>query len=214
MKVWKGETPKHTIAVKLDGIQAMLQQTNAGPMVVSRSGKQLFNIDPAFLEDGKKYEVYCGSFALTQSIVRSSVSARRHVDKDELYEIFPNTDPRIVLPFKPDMVQDFYRMVTAAPWNAEGLVIDQKYKLKRAETHDVIVTGIIPGKGKNAGKMGALMTTMGKVGAGFTDAQRTETWTVGEVIEVECMELTKSGKFRKPRFKRRRWDKPASEVEK
>lgn len=211
MKVWKGEIPKRTIAVKLDGVQAML---NSSGEVVARSGKRLHNIDPRLLKPGRKYEVYCGSFAETVSIVKSSKSKRRAVRKDELFEIFPTTDKRIVLPFRPDMVEEFFRIVTAEPWGAEGLVIDQTYKIKRAETYDVIVTGIVPAKpGKYTGLMGSLMTNKGRVGTGFSARQRAETWTIGEVIEVECMELTKDGKFRKPRFKRRRWDKSASEVD-
>ena len=61
--------------------------------------------------------------------------------------------------------------------------------------------------------MGALITEMGKVGTGFTDINR-EWWAdpcrdlpVPYIIEVECMGLTKNGKFRHPRFKRIRWDK-------
>lgn len=210
MKVWKGETPQHTIAVKLDGIQAMLDDKGR---VVARSGKALYNIDPKHLKPGRKYEVYCGSFKETQSIVRASKSKRRAVRKDELFEIWPKTDKRIVLSFADASKDLTATFLSALSHGFEGLVIDQTYKLKRAETHDVIVTAVLPGKGKHAGRMGALMTTKGKVGTGFTDKDRDEDWKPGDVIEVECMELTAAGKMRKPRFIRRRWDKPASEIE-
>jgi ATP-dependent DNA ligase len=53
---------------------------------------------------------------------------------------------------------------------------------------------------------------MGKVGTGFSDAMRKEDWNsrIGEFIEVECMQLTPDGKFRHPRFLKRRWDKNAN----
>ena len=80
-------------------------------------------------------------------------------------------------------------------------------KVKSSDTFDVQVTDVVPGRGKHTGRMGALMTERGKVGTGFTDAQRSEVWQAGEIIEVECMSLTPSGKFRHPRFVRRRFDK-------
>ena len=58
--------------------------------------------------------------------------------------------------------------------------------------------------------MGALLTEYGKVGTGFTDAQR-ETFTkensIGLLIEVEYMEMTGGLKFRHPRYIRIRHDK-------
>jgi ATP-dependent DNA ligase len=81
----------------------------------------------------------------------------------------------------------------------------------------VTVTEIIEGTGKHKGRMGALMTPMGKVGTGFTDQERKEWWgrkallgnhpTLAWLIEVECMQLTPDGKFRHPRFLRIRYDK-------
>ncbi|MEE8597957.1 MAG: hypothetical protein V3S69_00265 [Dehalococcoidales bacterium] len=86
--------------------------------------------------------------------------------------------------------------------------------IKPSETHDVLVTDVIEGTGKYVGMMGALMTPMGKVGTGFTDADRKWFWDTRIVnkdlpllIEVECMSVTKNGKFRHARFKRIRWDK-------
>lgn len=110
---------------------------------------------------------------------------------------------------------------------------ERLFKVKPHETYDVNVTGMIEGTGKHKGRMGALLTPKGKVGTGFTDKEREEWYkwfthqpcTVfdefgdgpmeftlfGEarqpVIEVECWELTKDGKFRHPRYIRRRIDK-------
>lgn len=199
MKVWKGQAPKHTVAIKLDGIQAALKDGS----VVSRSGKPLRNIDPAFLEHGKKYEVYLGSFKETVSVLRT-LDHERKVRKDELYEIYPDTDQRLLLPLDCDIEAEFFRIVSDG---GEGLVIDQKFKKKKIVTYDVTVIGVIPGKRKNTGKMGSLLTEMGKVGVGFTDKEREMEWHPGDMIEVACMELTEKGKFRKPRFVRNRWDK-------
>jgi ATP-dependent DNA ligase len=94
----------------------------------------------------------------------------------------------------------------------EGLVLrqgDRWLKVKPKETYDVLVTGIVEGTGKYAGKLGALITDMGKVGTGFTDKDREDLFTlpINTIIEVECMELTPKGKFRHPRFIRVRYDK-------
>jgi hypothetical protein len=200
MKVWKGQKPQHTIAIKIDGIQAVLKNNQ----VVSRSNTPLYNIDPCLLEEGKRYEVYLGSFKLTNSVLRTHVHERK-VQQHELYEIHPNTDERLLLhPLDSDLKELFNHVLALG---FEGLVIDQTYKIKPKRTYDVPVIGIIPGKGKHTGRMGALVTPMGKVGIGFTDAERELNWQLGILIEVECMELTADGKFRLPRFIRERWDK-------
>lgn len=199
METWKGQKATHTVAVKLDGVQAKL----LNGIVVSRSGKPLYNIDPAHLEDGKRYEVFLGSFKETNSIVRTHDHGRK-VGRDELYEIWPSTDPRIILPLDTDLETKFREIVAAG---GEGLVIDQTYKMKSVETHDVEIIAVIPGRGKHTGRMGALVTPRGNVGTGFSDAERQLPWSIGDVIEVECMSLTEGGKFRMPRFVRHRWDK-------
>lgn len=68
--------------------------------------------------------------------------------------------------------------------NFEGLVlrVNGAVKIKPIHTVDVAVIGIVPGKGKHRGRMGALVTAFrdragrylaaGKVGTGFTDAER------------------------------------------
>jgi ATP-dependent DNA ligase len=74
----------------------------------------------------------------------------------------------------------------------------------------VKITGLQAGLGKHQGKLGAFLTDMGKVGTGLTDHERVLYNTpdmIGQIIEVECMELTDDGKFRHPRFVRLRFDK-------
>lgn len=200
LKLYAGQPVKESIAIKLDGIQAMLNE--AGD-VVSRSGKPLYNIDPSLLEAGKKYEIFHTSFKITDSILSTHIHKIK-IQEEHVYEIWPSTDERLIL----DSSFDVYFLYEYARKNGyEGLVIDKKYKLKPKENYDVPITAVIPGKGKYLGCMGALMTPMGKVGTGFKDHERREDWSIGEYIEVECMELTPDGKFRHPRFIRRRWDK-------
>src|SRR5690606_24030869 len=92
----------------------------------------------------------------------------------------------------------------------EGLVIHSdkfNVKVKPKYTYDVKILEIIPGRGKHEGNMGALLTEKGKVGTGFTDLERrlfNDPSVVGSIIEVECMELTKNGKFRHARYIRQR----------
>ncbi|WWV91966.1 hypothetical protein [Escherichia phage PJNS034] len=133
------------------------------------------------------------------------------------------TDSRLYLFTVQDPTEEFIRkhLEEALAKGDEGLILreadvdDPKWlKVKNKETHDVVVTGYQPGTGKHEGRMGALLTTRGKVGTGFTDSERDywqQRWeegtVVGVTIEVECMELTSTGKFRHPRFIRERLDK-------
>lgn len=85
-------------------------------------------------------------------------------------------------------------------------------KLKNEETEDVPITGVFEGEGKYSQMLGGFETPLGKVGSGFTDAQRQEWWVlreklVGKTIEVEFHEKTPDGMFRHPRFIRFRGDK-------
>lgn len=210
LKPWNGQLPQSSIALKIDGIQAMLSFD--GKEVHSRAGKPLYNIHPSLLEHGKKYEVFLGTFKETDSVLSTQKfgnAPRREVEPHEVYEIYPGTDPRLIVPMDEvlqleDLMEIFEGYVAGG---GEGLVIDKTYKMKKKDNWDVPITAVIPGKGKHLGRMGALMTPKGKVGTGFTDAEREETWTIGEIIEVEAMSLTEYGMFRHPRFVRRRWDK-------
>lgn len=200
LKLYDGQPIKESISFKIDGIQAMLDEHGN---VVSRSNKPIYNVDPSLLKPGKKYEIFLGTFKETDSVL-STHNHQRKVTKLEIYEIWPGTDPRLYVN-KNTLWSVAY--AKARMLGYEGIVIDHKYKVKPEETHDVPILEIIPGKGKHLGRMGALMTPMGKVGSGFTDKQREEVWNIGEYIEVKCMELTPDKQFRHPRFLRRRWDK-------
>jgi ATP-dependent DNA ligase len=102
----------------------------------------------------------------------------------------------------------------------EGLVLRQNdhwIKIKPVETHDVAITGFVEGRGKHLGRLGYVTTIMGNVSSGFSDYEREVLWAdamadrlVGQVIEVNCLELTPLGQFRHPSFFRMRPDKLVS----
>jgi ATP-dependent DNA ligase len=107
----------------------------------------------------------------------------------------------------------------------EGLILrqgDKWLKVKPKNTADVFVIGFQWGTGKHSGKMGALITKYGKVGTGFSDADRLWwsmmyelhglPWLTKQLIEVEYMEMTPYNKFRHPRFIRIREDKTEESV--
>lgn len=202
-QTYRGETLHDAlVTLKIDGVRA--HATPDG--VCSRQGKPLHNV---FLPFGIA-EIYCGSWEATVSAVRTQNA--KPVAAEHIYMLEPTIDARLVVAEFSVLDEACVRPMFEH-WRArgyEGLVIHaggKLYKVKGEETYDVEVTGVIPGKGKHVGRMGALMTTMGKVGTGFTDAQREELWQPGMVIEVACTELTPSGIFRHARFKRRRFDK-------
>lgn len=220
-KAWSGKdlTGWWAVTLKVDGVRAVMRDGVA----TSRAGKPLYNIPS--MPDGE-YEVYTGDFKETIEIVRASKSTRRHILKEEMYALDP-IDPRLFLYGMDDPTASEIdeAMEEALDMDYEGLVLRQGnvwLKVKPKPTADVFVTGYQPGTGKHEGRMGALLTNYGKVGTGFTDADRE--WWAGQVtfsvdsdtpyvlhgkhlIEVEYMGLTPGGKFRHPRFVRIRTDK-------
>lgn len=79
---------------------------------------------------------------------------------------------------------------------------DALLKLKPLEDAEATVIGHVPGKGKYAGKMGALQVEMAdgkrfQIGTGFTDAVRANPPAIGAVITFTYRGLTKNGL---PRF--------------
>lgn len=187
---------------KLDGVRAL--RTENG--YVSRNGKPLYNLDKI---EGDDIEVFLGSWEKTVSAVRTKSFV--DVKQEECYSLYP-CDPRLVLGGLRDPSQGIIKVLLqqALDRGDEGLVLRQGgkwYKVKPFETYDVPVTGVIAGKGKHEGKLGAFVTPMGNVGTGLTDVQREELKDYRGTIEVSCMALTPQGKFRHPRFVRIREDK-------
>lgn len=176
---------------------------------VSRAGKPLYGLShiPTSITDA---EIFVGSWEQTVSLVRSQHG--RAVPLSGVYQLTPTPDPRLVRHIlnDPTPAQIDALLRSALLEGHEGIVLrqgDTAWKVKPIETYDVPVLGATNGKGKYDGLIGALVTPMGKV-SGMTDEQRKRyTDKLPTMIEVECTELTKAGKFRHPRFKRERFDK-------
>lgn len=225
MKLWNGKDLEGEwgITVKIDGVNA----TWDGKRFVSRANKPLYNInhlcDVLQPEKGETYEVFCGSFKKTISIVRSSKNSLEEVQGAEMFDLEPEIDPRLGLIKMTDPTATAINTVFKAvrDHGYEGLVLrgpnGERYKVKDKITLDLIVTGITEGKGRNAGRVGALVTSMGKV-SGLSDHQRIEWWNdpneiIGKMITAECMELTEANKMRHGRFVYVRYDKPMEEAD-
>lgn len=192
--------------LKVDGVRGLRMEDGS---VVSRAGKPLYNLDAVIYKD---FEVFTGSWEDSVSRVKTHIG--EPLQDAFIYSLDP-LDCRLELYTRtnPTAAQIKAALSAAVHNGYEGLVLrqgDAWLKVKPKETYDVIITDIIEGKGKHAGVLGAVMTPMGKVGTGFTDAQRKELFNediLGTVIEVDCMGLTPGGKFRHPRFIRHRFDK-------
>jgi DNA ligase-1 len=89
-------------------------------------------------------------------------------------------------------------------------------KVKSFKDDEALVVGHEPGKGKHAGRLGALACRdregkAFKVGTGFTDAQRESPPPVGAVVTFNFFERTNAGVPRFPSFNRVRPDVSAAE---
>lgn len=208
-KPWNGKDLQgdYQVTAKIDGVRALVKDGNA----VSRAGKPLYGLSS--FPDGD-YEIFDKDWATSVSLVRTRTA--HDVALTYGYSLDP-LDPRLDLGSVRDPTAAYIKQALkqAQTTGYEGLVLrsldgsNTWIKVKSSDTYDVQITFIKPGLGKHSGKMGALGTSMGQVGTGFTDAERSQEWILGTVIEVECMGLTPDGKFRHPRFKRIRWDKDA-----
>jgi hypothetical protein len=199
---WKPLKDEWLATIKLDGVQVVIKDGVAS----SRAGKPLYNVPKLF--DGT-YECFIDDWNTTVSRLRTKDGELIPVEK--FFQLEPILERGLWLRMvsTPQEVRKTFNETVANGF--EGLVLhgsnNQMMKVKPFKTSDLKVRNIVPGKGKHKGRMGALMTSKGKVGTGFTDIERELNWKIGETIEVEFMGLTKEGKMRHPRFKRRRFDK-------
>ena len=211
---WDGRDLKGewVITLKLDGVRVHIQDG----VPLSRDGKVLAGLIGHRHPDGV-YEFYTNrGFNNTVGIARRQEGLLKDkVLHDQWFIDLLNPKDGVLLGSYTDLTNGQIKNALNNVVNLgfEGLVLrqgDTWLKVKQKLTYDVPVIDWVAGKGKNSDKMGALITPMGRVGTGFTDEQRVE-FTHGEMlgttIEVVCMELTKNGKFRHPRFRRRRFDK-------
>lgn len=210
-KMWNGESLSGLWAftIKIDGVRGLYRDGQW----FSRANKPLYNIPtpPVGVTDA---EIFCGSFKHTIEVTRSHQP--QDIERTCIYSIDP-IDFRLEYGSKlnPEKALIWRTLDIVRKQGNEGLILRQDniwLKVKPEETHDVLITNIIEGKGRNAGRMGAVRTPMGKVGIGFTDIERQLVWDnqqhyLDSMIEVSCMQLTADGKFRHPRFVRFRSDK-------
>ena len=210
---WKGNDLEGPwlVTYKIDGVRAFLRPTGA----FSRKDKPLYNLTSYLPSKGERdVEVFLGTFK--ESIQGTRTQSTMLILPEHLYDLNP-IDARLTGPKLTDPTAEYIwaHMEEAIEKGYEGLVLRQDdtwLKIKPISTYDVEVLDIIPGKGKHLGRMGALLTSMGKVGTGFDDPERMKWWNnkeqlIGTVIEVSCMSITEDGKFRHPRFIRERPDK-------
>jgi hypothetical protein len=208
-KNWKGNDLKGEweVTLKIDGVR-MLRDEDGNP--VSRAGKPLYNLEGI---DDKitDAEIFLKDWETSVSMVRTKDGIL--IKNCHAYSLDP-LDDRLKDGTVTDPTAEFIsrRLDEANEVGYEGLILrqgDKWLKVKPSETHDVKVVNLVEGTGKYVGMLGAMVTEKGNVGTGFTDAQRKEFWVfpLNTIIEVECMSITKDGKFRHPRFKRVRWDK-------
>lgn len=208
MKSWDGTDleGQWRITYKIDGVQAI---SDGKGNVVSRANKPLYNL--SWLQFGT-YEIYRDNWETSVSLVRSKEAKEIYAKDTYRLDVL---DPRLHIGsyFNPSASRIMAIMADAVDNGYEGLVLHGlggPLKVKPKASYDVQVTGVIPGKGKYEGMLGAFTTDLGNVGTGFTDTERRQLLHfVPDVIEVECMGLTPAGKFRHPRFIRVRFDKSA-----
>ncbi|BDM66257.1 hypothetical protein NFHSH190041_37090 (plasmid) [Shewanella sp. NFH-SH190041] len=126
-------------------------------------------------------------------------------------------DPRLMISIitnpTAEQINQMMAQELAAGW--EGLVLrqgDTWIKVKKKETHDTPIIGV----NKKAGRVISLATHHGNVGnlsaALKKQIQHDEGAIIGRIVEIECMELTKNGKFREPRIIRVRDDKTPQNI--
>ena len=203
--------------LKIDGVRALLNpewsEGNSEPKYVSRKNKPLHNLDHLTFKDA---EIFSKNWETSVSLVRTHDSDL--VDNSFVYEL-NEMDSRLYLKDLENPTEDVIRglLSEVVSLGFEGLVLrkgDDWLKVKPKETYDVPIIGFQEGKGRNLGRMGALLTPKGKIGTGFTDKHREYFQLledagelIGITIEVDCMGLTKDGKFRHGRFIHERFDK-------
>ena len=207
-KSWNGKDLKGMweFTIKIDGVRAFIKDGVA----LSRAGKPLYNLEG--IADGD-YEIFIDDWNTTVSRVRTQEG--QILEQNQAYKLEPLDDRlRFCNMENPNERSIEWLLNFVVNQGHEGLVLrqgDKWIKVKPKETHDVKVTGKQAGKGKFEGSLGAFLTDMGKVGVfkGLTAEQRKELLNVpiGAMIEVECMGLTKNGKFRHPVYLRHRFDK-------
>jgi ATP-dependent DNA ligase len=205
--------------IKIDGVRAIWHEERGW---LSRAGKPLYNIPSWQPGCPRDCEIFIGNFrdTIRATLTKSVKSDTPAVLPMHLYGLEP-LDARLhwdtlTNPTPNEILAELRR---ANGLGHEGLVLRQAdcwIKIKPEETHDVPITGFVEGRGRHLGRLGYVTTIMGNVSSGFSDYEREVLWAeakaeklVGQVIEVNCQEVTPRGQFRHPSFFRMRPDKLA-----
>jgi ATP-dependent DNA ligase len=211
-KKWKGNdlTGRWQVTLKVDGVRALVKNKR----VLSRKNKPLYNLDH-LAHTFTDAEVWLGDFKKTISAVRSSVKVVK-VRAGHVYSLAP-LDKRLHLGWvnDPTAAQISALLSKHKRAGCDGIMMrqgDNWLKVKHVQTLDVKITGVVQGKGKRKGQVGALLTTHGRVGTGFNvevgkALWRTRDTIIGKTVEVEALEMTERGRFRHARYIRMRPDK-------
>jgi ATP-dependent DNA ligase len=204
------------VTLKIDGVRAIWHDELGWQ---SRAGKLLHNI-PRYQGGPRDCELYVGSFRDTIRATRTKYMKpdTPAIVREHLFGL-DQLDPRLQFGslLSPDADDILRQLRHARALGFEGLVLrqgDHWIKVKPSENHDVPITGFIEGRGKHAGRLGIVHTSLGNVGSGFSDEERIQLWAdaqagtlIGQIIEIRFMERTSAGKFRHPTFIRARPDK-------
>lgn len=215
---WNGKalSGKWDVTLKVDGVRAIWHDEFGWQ---SRAGKPLHNI-PCWNGGPSDCEVFVHSFRDTIIATRTRVpkSDTPPIRPEHIYGL-DQLDARLDFGTlrDPSAIGIRLQLHRARSKGFEGLVLRQDnrwIKVKPEETHDVRITGFVEGHGQHSGMLGIVTTALGNIGSGFSEVERIALWAdaqagmlIGQTIEVSCMELTSTGKFRHPTFIRMRPDK-------
>lgn len=95
-------------------------------------------------------------------------------------------------------------------------------KVKEDVDADLLVCGMVAGKGKYSDTLGALVcrdkANNKHTISGMTDEQRYQWWSnpeaiLGKVVEIKAMKKLNDGQYREPRFKAVRFDKTVADID-
>ncbi|WP_409337764.1 DNA ligase [Helicobacter winghamensis] len=234
------ELQAFVMSEKLDGVRGIwngesLKTRNGNPMQPPKFWLENF---PPFILDGELW-LERNAFEKTLSVIKSADKERwekitlqvfdvrgvcEHCTLQERLKILqkyldknPNKFIKIIpqIPIKSQLhLDEFYRNILEK--GGEGVIIRNNvfsnvgYKLKPFLDAECIVKGYTQGKGKNIGKLGALICEAMingiqkrfKIGSGFSEKERENPPQIGTTITYKYQGFTKNGLPRFPVFLR------------
>lgn len=213
MKTYDGLSVKDSeMSEKYDGVQAVW----TGSELKTRTGG-IINAPEWWVADLPKRKITGelfagrGRFDYTSGVVRSIEPDERWNDiRFMVFDgiakgCYSETVKRITVLSK-NHLNDFYRSIIEK--GGEGVVVKtggECFKMKPKDDMEGIVVDHVAGKGKHAGRMGALVLKLRddrilKLGTGFSDLNRINPPPVGSIVKFEYEGLTSKGIPRFARF--------------